>query len=72
MGGTVLWGSGSDSSYEKLRSEIGDYSSGAYGFDSFLPQKGGLLNLTSRDDCELSGVSHAGALFFNACVKFPR
>ena len=66
LGGTVLWGLGSDSSNEKLCSQIGDYSSGDYGFDSFLPQKGALLNLTSRDDCALSGVSHAGALFFNA------
>jgi len=64
-GGTVLWGTGTDSQYEKLSSAADDYASGSYGFASFLPQKGGLLNLTSTDDCTWSGQSdNAGALYF--------
>ena len=64
-GGTVLWGTGTDFLYEKLSSAADDFASGSYGFASFLPQKGGLLNLTSKDDCTWSGQSdNAGALYF--------
>ena len=66
LGGTILWGADSDERYAKLGNETGHvYSSGDYGFSSFLPPKGGKLNLLSRDNCTFNGGSdNAGALYF--------
>lgn len=66
LGGTIFWGADSDGRYAKLGNETGTiYSSGDYGFSSFLPPKGGKLNLLSRDDCTFNGGSdNAGALYF--------